>query len=135
MPRRTAVWVDAQVVANNHQMAAARAGAVVAIQHERHAAKTGDASNVLHQRPGCVADRHRSSEALEQLQQNQESELRGRPSGAPSGQAQFVACRRKRSVKVAGAEHALEPRVGGVLEAGHGAPGCQRMCFLWHHKI
>jgi hypothetical protein len=26
---------------------------------------------------GCVADRHRSSETLEQLQQNQESELRG----------------------------------------------------------
>ena len=74
----------------------------------------------------------RPTQALKEFQQDQESELRHGPFGGAASEHQFVGCRREGDSKVAGCQDALEARVGGVLEAGHGAPGCQRNHFLWH---
>jgi integrase/recombinase XerD len=92
------------------------------------------ASHVVDDRPRRVTQRHRSAQALEELEQYQEAELRSGTLGGSPCELQLVARRGAHGSQIASGEGTLEARVGSVLEAGHGAPGCQRMCVLWHHS-
>jgi hypothetical protein len=134
VPRGRAVRADAQLLANDHQMAPARARAVIAVQDERHAAKACDARDALHQRARSIADWYRSPETLKQLQQDQKAKLCDGSFRRAASEQQLIRGRCKGDGQVMRAEDALEAWIGGVLEARHGAPACQRMSLLWHHS-
>jgi hypothetical protein len=90
---------------------------------------------MLDNRAWRVGHWRRSAQALVELQQHQEAELRGGSSGYPTGQEQLIWCRCESGVQVARAEDALQAWIGGVLEARHGGRAvCQRIHFLWHHN-
>src|SRR6266540_1368387 len=111
-------------------MALLGAGVVVGVGHERGGWHTGDPGDVLDHGPRRFVERRGTAQALIELQQHQKPKLGRSAFGQPLSKEQFIVGGRERGVQIVDTEDTLETRIGGVLEAGHGAPGCQRSASL-----
>jgi len=133
VPCGGSVRSDLQVIANGSKMALLGTRAVVCFGYQRGRGDTSGSRDVLHNRLRRLRQRHRSTEALVQLQQHEESELRRGPLGHATGKCQFVWCGSKRGVQITSGRDVLEARIGGVLDTGHGGrQDAQRKRVLWH---
>ena len=85
-PRRGTIRPHLEVVADCGKVPLLRAGAVVCVDDKRGGRSTGGVGDVHDDRLRRISQRHRPTQALVELQQHQERELRRGASGSSTSQ-------------------------------------------------